>query len=92
MKKCSRRVSPTKKARRAMSRPFPVSNPPAGAPAFVRWESLCDKHARAQHGVGLERLAHEGGLSAYHLTLNIKRLPRFAAAHDAVDVLLEHAA
>lgn len=73
-------------------RPFPVSNPPAGAPSAVRWDALCDKHARAQHGVGLERLAHEGGLSAYHLALNIKRLPRYAAAHDALDVLREHAA
>lgn len=73
-------------------RPFPVRNPPAGAPAFVKWSSLCDRHARDQHGVGLERLAHDGGLSAYHLTLNIKRAPRYAAAHDTLNVLLEHAA
>lgn len=72
-----------------MSRPFPVRNPPPGCPAAVEWSALCDRHARDHHGVGLERLAHEGGLSPYHLTLNIKKRPRYAAAHDALDVLRE---
>lgn len=72
-----------------MSRPFPVRNPPEGFPAAVDWSALCDRHARAHHGQGLERLAFEGGLSPYHLTLNIKKRARFAAAHDALEVLRE---
>lgn len=65
---------------------FPVRNAPEGCAKFVDQSVMSDPHARDMHGLGLERLAREGGLSAYDVACNIRRKPKYAACHDAVDV------
>jgi hypothetical protein len=66
---------------------FPVKNAPPGCAKFVDQSKMSDDHARHNHAMGLERLAVEGGLTVDQIARNIRRLSKYAACPDALDVV-----